>query len=137
MERPLEDDAARRSTDTPQNEALLAEGQQGEHGHQATLLGSFDVFSLIVNKMIGTGIYTAPTTVLLLTGDKQLSLGLWAVGFVFTIMRCSTTGLTGCPRRLTFYSMIIYLDYAAVFPYTGGEIVYVCLTLKRWRNPAH
>ncbi|KAF8864817.1 hypothetical protein BDZ45DRAFT_669190 [Acephala macrosclerotiorum] len=74
----------------------------------ATLLGAFDVFSLIVNKMIGTGIYTAPTTVLLLTGNAQLSLGLWAVGFFYTIM-----------------SMIIYLDYAAVFPYTGGEIVYI------------
>jgi hypothetical protein len=81
MERPLEDDMSRPSADTPQGEALLLEV------HQATLLGPFDVFSLIVNKMIGTGIYTAPTTVLLLTGDKQLSLGLWAVGFVFTIMR--------------------------------------------------
>jgi hypothetical protein len=92
MERRLEDDAARSSTDSRQNEALLPAV------HEATLLGSFDVFSLIVNKMIGTGIYTAPTTVLLLTGDKQLSLGLWAVGFVFTIMRCVTTELVGCLR---------------------------------------
>lgn len=45
------------------------------------------MFSLIVNKMIGTGIYTAPTTVLLLTNSKQISLGLWAVGFVYTVMR--------------------------------------------------
>jgi amino acid transporter len=78
---------------------------------EATLLGSYDVFALIVNKMIGTGIYTAPSTVLLYTGSKQLSLGLWGVGFFYTIM-----------------STFIYLDYAAVFPYTGGEIVYVSYT---------
>ncbi|KNB12400.1 hypothetical protein FOXG_12005 [Fusarium oxysporum f. sp. lycopersici 4287] len=35
-------------------------------------LGFFDVFSLIVNKMIGTGIYTSPTAVFLLTGNKNL-----------------------------------------------------------------
>jgi hypothetical protein len=54
---------------------------------EATLLGSYDVFALIVNKMIGTGIYTAPSTVLLYTGSKRLSLGLWGVGFFYTIMR--------------------------------------------------
>jgi hypothetical protein len=48
-------------------------------------------------------------------------------------MRCVTTELVGCLRWLIFDSMIIYLDYAAVFPYTGGEIVYVYLTLKLWR----
>ncbi|KAI9744086.1 MAG: hypothetical protein M1818_002238 [Claussenomyces sp. TS43310] len=75
---------------------------------EATPLGAFDVFSLITNKMIGTGIYTAPYSVLIYTRNKQLALGLWGVGFFYTIM-----------------SMFIYLDYAAVFPYTGGEIVYV------------
>jgi hypothetical protein len=85
---PVEEEAARVSTDTPPNERNAPRA--------ATLLGSFDVFSLIVNKMIGTGIYTAPTTVLLLTGDKQLSLGLWAVGFVYTIMRCVRAGANGC-----------------------------------------
>jgi hypothetical protein len=61
---------------------------------EATLLGSFDVFALIVNKMIGTGIYTAPSTVLLYTGSKQLSLGLWGVGFFYTIMRYVSTPVT-------------------------------------------
>ena len=79
MDIAVEEGAARVSTDSRPNER--------NPPREATLLGSFDVFSLIVNKMIGTGIYTAPTTVLLLTGDKQLSLGLWAVGFVYTIMR--------------------------------------------------
>jgi hypothetical protein len=84
----VQEAAARLSTDSPTIERNAP--------REATLLGSFDVFSLIVNKMIGTGIYTAPTTVLLLTGDKRLSLGLWAVGFVYTIMRCVRADPTGC-----------------------------------------
>jgi hypothetical protein len=81
MNRPVEQEPVVRrvSNDIPQNDRSAP--------REATLLGSLDVFSLIVNQMIGTGIYTAPTTVLLLTGDKQLSLGLWAVGFFYTIMR--------------------------------------------------
>jgi hypothetical protein len=50
-------------------------------------LGFFDVFSLIVNKMIGTGIYTSPTAVFLMTGNKSLTLGLYAIGFVYCLMR--------------------------------------------------
>lgn len=49
-------------------------------------LGFFDVFSLIVNKMIGTGIYTSPTAVFFLTGNKSLTLGLFAVG-LYCLMR--------------------------------------------------
>ncbi|CZR51708.1 uncharacterized protein PAC_01585 [Phialocephala subalpina] len=71
-------------------------------------LKTFDVFSLIVNKMIGTGIFTAPVQVLLATQSKQLALGLWALGFIYTIM-----------------SMFLYLDYAVFLPYTGGELVYL------------
>lgn len=54
---------------------------------RAGALRTFDVFSLIVNKMIGTGIYSAPASVLLLTGNKSLTLGLFAVGFLYSIVR--------------------------------------------------
>lgn len=47
----------------------------------------WDVSSLIINKMIGTGIYTAPPTVLILTGNKREALGLWITGFVYTLVR--------------------------------------------------
>ncbi|SCO76585.1 uncharacterized protein FRV6_00797 [Fusarium oxysporum] len=60
-------------------------------------MGFFDVFSLIVNKMIGTGIYTSPTAVFLLTGNKSLTLGFTA----------------------------IYLQFAEVLPYNGGELIYL------------
>ncbi|KAH7129527.1 hypothetical protein B0J13DRAFT_588415 [Dactylonectria estremocensis] len=79
-------------------------------------LGAFDVFGLIVNKMIRTGIYSAPASVYLLTGDKKLTLGLFGIGFAYTLI-----------------SMMIYLDYAKVLPFNGGELIYVsrmqCLPL--------
>ncbi|KAJ4003167.1 hypothetical protein NW766_012485 [Fusarium irregulare] len=42
-------------------------------------LGSFDVFSLIVNKMIGTGIYTSPAVVYRMTGSKSITLALFGL----------------------------------------------------------
>ena len=50
-------------------------------------LGSFDVFSLIVNKMIGTGIYTSPAVVYRMTGSKSITLALFGVGFLYCLMR--------------------------------------------------
>lgn len=46
-----------------------------------------DVAALIINKMIGTGVFTGPYTVLMSTRSKSVSMGLWAVGFVYTILR--------------------------------------------------
>ncbi|CAG7560622.1 unnamed protein product [Fusarium equiseti] len=71
-------------------------------------LGSFDVFSLIVNKMIGTGIYTSPAVVYRMTGSKSITLALFGVGFLYCLM-----------------STAIYLQYARVLPYNGGELIYL------------
>jgi hypothetical protein len=55
----------------------------------------WDVASLIINKMIGTGIFTAPPTVLLMTGSPSLAFGLWILGFAYTIVRCAITHSDG------------------------------------------
>ncbi|KAK2026409.1 hypothetical protein LX32DRAFT_21698 [Colletotrichum zoysiae] len=80
------------------------ESQEDNHGE----LNTFDIFSLNVNKTIGTGVYTAPASVYLMTEQKSFALGLCGIGFLYTIV-----------------SMCIYLDYAAAFPFTGGELVYL------------
>jgi hypothetical protein len=54
----------------------------------------WDVASLIINKMIGTGIFTAPPTVLLMTGRPGLAFGLWLLGFAYTIVRCEKPHFT-------------------------------------------
>lgn len=46
-----------------------------------------DVCALNVNKMIGTGIFTGPPTVLLYTGNKKTAIVLWLVGFIYTLIR--------------------------------------------------
>jgi hypothetical protein len=50
-------------------------------------LNSRDVGAFIVNKMIGTGIFITPPIVLLLTRSKGEALGLWVLGFVYTLIR--------------------------------------------------
>jgi hypothetical protein len=50
-------------------------------------LNSRDVCAFIVNKMIGTGIFTTPPTVLLLTRSKGEAIGLWILGFIYTLTR--------------------------------------------------
>jgi len=46
----------------------------------------FDVVALIVNKMIGTGIFTTPGMVLVLTDGKGLSLFLWVIGGFYSVL---------------------------------------------------
>lgn len=75
-----------------------------------------DVAALIINKMIGTGVFTGPYTVLMSTRSKSVSMGLWAVGFVYTIL-----------------SMLMYLEYARKLPFTGGELVYLDDLLPKFR----
>ncbi|RSL86677.1 hypothetical protein CDV31_016365 [Fusarium ambrosium] len=58
--------------------------------------------------MVGTGIYTAPATVFLMTGNKAVTLTLFFVGFLYSVV-----------------SMVIYLDFAEVLPFNGGELIYL------------
>ncbi|KAL6922932.1 hypothetical protein FSST1_000206 [Fusarium sambucinum] len=58
--------------------------------------------------MVGTGIFTAPASVFLMTGNRITTLCLFFLGFLYTIV-----------------SMVIYLNYAKVLPFNGGELVYI------------
>lgn len=72
-------------------------------------LGYLSVAALIINKMIGTGIFSTPGTVLTGTGSsKGAALFLWVLG--------SITTLTG---------LLIYLEFGMLLPYNGGEFIYL------------
>ncbi|UZP46504.1 hypothetical protein NXS19_014316 [Fusarium pseudograminearum] len=58
--------------------------------------------------MVGTGIFIAPASVFLMTGNRIVTVCLFTVGFFYTIV-----------------SMVIYLNYANVLPFNGGELVYI------------
>lgn len=64
--------------------------------------------SLIINKMIGSGIFFGPYAVLVATQNKTIAVVFWILGFIYTM-----------------FSMWLYLEYARDLPYTGGELVYV------------
>jgi len=46
-----------------------------------------DVAALIINKMVGTGIFTGPLTVLQATQSKSAAVTLWVLGFLYTVIR--------------------------------------------------
>jgi hypothetical protein len=57
------------------------------HDDKPRDLNSQDVASLVINTMVGSGIYTTPPIVLLLTGSKGEAFALWVVGFLSTLVR--------------------------------------------------
>lgn len=77
-------------------------------------LGMFDVAALIMNKMIGTGIFTTPGLVLSLTGNKTVSLIMWIFGGVWA-----------------FLSILVYVEFGAAFPFNGAELIYLDEVLHR------
>jgi hypothetical protein len=50
-------------------------------------LGMLDVAALIINKQIGTGIFTTPGLVLGLTGSKTTSIVMWFCGGIWAFLR--------------------------------------------------
>lgn len=50
-------------------------------------LGMLDVAALIINKQIGTGIFTTPGLVLSLTGSKTVSIVMWFCGGIWAFLR--------------------------------------------------
>ena len=83
------------STGHPRSEEIpdTEEETHIDHIPVAGALSTFDVFALIVNKMVGTGIFTAPTLVLALTESRELSIFLWIAGSIYSIIRCASYSL--------------------------------------------
>lgn len=50
-------------------------------------LGKWDVASLIINKTVGAGIFTAPPLVLMYTQNKVGAILLWLLGVLFSGLR--------------------------------------------------
>ncbi|KAK6532031.1 hypothetical protein TWF694_003194 [Orbilia ellipsospora] len=85
-------------------------------GRPAKKLGTIEVASLIINKMIGTGIVTGPAQVLLYTGRKDYALLLWGLGFIYTLV-----------------SVVLFVEFGYKFRVIGGELVYLDEIFKKPR----
>ncbi|KAI0969512.1 amino acid/polyamine transporter I [Xylaria arbuscula] len=63
---------------------------------------------LILNKMIGTGIFSTPSSIFQATGSVGVSLFLWVIGGV-----------------LTFCGLSVWLEFGLAIPRSGGEKNYL------------
>ncbi|THH29072.1 hypothetical protein EUX98_g5112 [Antrodiella citrinella] len=85
-----------------------AAGGMGRH------LGVFSCTLLIVGRIIGTGIFSTPSSILGSVGSVGASLMLWVLGFV-----------------LSFCGLFIWLEFGTMFPRSGGEKVYLEAVYKK------
>ncbi|KAL5532023.1 hypothetical protein ACEPAF_5587 [Sanghuangporus sanghuang] len=85
-----------------------AAGGMGRH------LGVFSCTMLIVGRIIGTGIFSTPSTILGSVGSVGASLMLWVLGFF-----------------LAFSGLFVWLELGTMFPRSGGEKVYLEAVYKR------
>ncbi|KAI5837444.1 amino acid permease-domain-containing protein [Morchella snyderi] len=72
------------------------------------MLGYISTSSLIINRMIGTGIFSKPSDILKKTGSKGGALLLWVVGGMMTLS-----------------GLLLYLELGIRYPENGGELVYL------------
>ncbi|KAJ6585396.1 amino acid permease-domain-containing protein [Mycena capillaripes] len=89
----------------PGGELTYEEDVQGGMGRH---LGVFSCTMLIVGRIIGTGIFSTPSSILGSVGSVGASLMLWVLGFA-----------------LSFCGLFIWLELGTMIPRSGGEKVYL------------
>ncbi|RPB05326.1 amino acid transporter [Choiromyces venosus 120613-1] len=73
-------------------------------------LGIISTVFLIINKMIGSGVFSTPSGVLAATGSVGIALILWLVGGI-----------------LALCGLMVYLEFGLGIPRSGGDKVYMLI----------
>lgn len=96
----------------PNDDAGLNPGEltfeEDTAGGMGRCLGVTSCTLLIVGRIIGTGIFSTPSSILSGVGSVGASLMLWVLGFL-----------------LSFCGLFIWLEFGTMFPRSGGEKVYL------------
>lgn len=96
----------------PNDDADLNPGEltfeEDTAGGMGRYLGVTSCTLLIVGRIIGTGIFSTPSSILSGVGSVGASLMLWVLGFF-----------------LSFCGLFIWLEFGTMFPRSGGEKVYL------------
>lgn len=96
----------------PNDDACLNPGEltfeEDTAGGMGRYLGVTSCTLLIVGRIIGTGIFSTPSSILSGVGSVGASLMLWVLGFL-----------------LSFCGLFIWLEFGTMFPRSGGEKVYL------------
>ncbi|KAH9061837.1 amino acid transporter, partial [Lactarius deliciosus] len=80
-------------------------------------LGIFDCTMIIVGTIVGTGIFSTPSSILGSVGSVGASLMLWVLGLV-----------------LSFCGLFVWLELGTMIPRSGGEKVYLEAMYPRPKN---
>ncbi|KAI0129788.1 amino acid/polyamine transporter I [Xylariales sp. AK1849] len=92
---------APRAVDAPESQVVQAYDESRKIGITGAVF-------LILNKMIGTGIFSTPSGIFAATGSVGVSLFLWVIGGV-----------------LTFCGLSVFLEFGLAIPLSGGEKNYL------------
>ena len=71
-------------------------------------LGFTETFSVVVNRIIGSGIFRTPAAVMLVTGSLSIFYGAWIVGGIATLL-----------------GALCYAELVAMMPKSGGPYVFL------------
>ncbi|CAG8972146.1 hypothetical protein HYALB_00009694 [Hymenoscyphus albidus] len=89
----------------PQGELTFEEDTQGGMGRH---LGLLSTTFLIIGRIIGTGIFSTPSSIVASVGSVGAALMLWTVGAL-----------------VAFCGLFVWLEFGCMFPRSGGEKVYL------------
>lgn len=79
-------------------------------------LGTWSTAFLIINRVVGAGIFSTPAEIIRLTDNVGATLLFWVLGGV-----------------MTFCGLFVYLEYGTALPRSGGEKVYLERVYQRPR----
>ncbi|GAA5837684.1 hypothetical protein JCM5353_003814, partial [Sporobolomyces roseus] len=85
-----------------------------EHKGLGRHLGLWSTTFLITGRIIGTGIFSTPSSILNAVGSLGAAMMLWVLGAI-----------------MAFCGLYVYLEFAGMFPRSGGEKVYLEAVYKR------
>ena len=89
-------------------------GSDGEELPQGRQLGLVSATFLIVNRIVGTGVFATTSTILNQSGSVGMSLIYWLIGAVIA--------MTG---------YFVYAEFASAMPHNGGELNYLLHIYRR------
>lgn len=89
------------------HEDIVSTSTESKKEHRRDI-GTTSAVFLILNKMIGTGIFSTPSSIVKLAGSPGLALIFWAIGALI-----SMSGL------------MVYLEFGTMLPGNGGEKHYL------------
>ncbi|KAG6877783.1 hypothetical protein C0993_003984 [Termitomyces sp. T159_Od127] len=87
---------------------------------------SITVIFLNISKMVGTGVFSTPGSILYSVGSVGLSLIYWVIGFGCAAGKATRVLNSFLTLSAPVASLAVYLEYASYFPHrSGAEVAYL------------